>query len=617
MIVSLISADDSAFLGEYIMNDIKPDFNEGISISEEITQEVATKGISIAESISQTLELKRNGASQSVSHNIDLKIGDNTSFSTNDTTTFDATAIGSSIEKSVNATASYDNGVIQRSISAESSVKAGVPSSVEAKGKISHEMGNKFISIADSISGHAKSGLTESSIGVSHDTNVKVGKNVTFTGSDSTSAQANLNDASISRNISVAAKYENDYIEDQLSANAKQELSLNDGYTLSNGVEHQSGIKNVASVSQGVNQSMNFDGEKSSYTVEGNQKVKLGNDNVNVEQNSKMSTGVDSEGNVNYGGEMGVQKKVGGIETGTSVYANKSVGDDKESEDVGIKTKTGAQVSKGAKVTNETKVNSHHSSEFNSDENKTTYEDGADVTSKTRIEVDPQNASPIEIIAATIFNTQAAITESVMNEAMSYRDKTEVNHGEDNDAAESEAEEKLKEAQEETEKAEQELEQAQRELEESARELEKAQKELLEAQEELNEAKEENEKAIAEAEEAKQEYEEKQQAAEEAAATAEQSGEEADQKKAEEAQAEAEKAQENYEEKQNDVTKTQEKVQDAEHGVEAAESNLSEKVVDYGEKADNVMECQANYAEAQQRVREAEQAVEYARGMSQ
>ena len=534
------------------MSDINPNFNEGVSVSEKITQEINTNGISIAESIAQTLELKENGASQSASYDIDLKIGDSITFNASasaSTTTGDATTdnaadsdtnpdlnskiendelnveelatdtplqsvlnsplvegakfiatepdisiadilelvqpalqeanlipesiqqlkdsiarettthklgveasakvgdatftasdnssytsspFDQSFENHLNASAEYDNGFWYDKLNIESNIKGGRLGGFHADGKISHELGTKFLSLANSISGEFHTSAMGVSAKLANEGSINIGKNVTISGSDTTSFDANVDDVSLSRKLEGSAGYDNGVINGKVSANAEGKASINEGLVGSVGASHTAGINNVVSQTKEVSQKAIIKDGKTTTEVKGALKNQLGNDNVNINGSESVSAGVVSDGSTKLGVEKGAGVKAGPIEFGGSANVNKTVSEQEDKTEVGFKVNSGVQMTKGSKLTSEVKASSYSTEkketkeeskdnekgESKGSEQETVHEDGFNIETKTRIEVDYNKASGVEVAFAGAFNAVAATTEFFTNEAM-------------------------------------------------------------------------------------------------------------------------------------------------------------------------------------------------------
>ena len=422
------------------------------STSNETGVELSANGNSIATSVTQGQTNHAFGTTYTAGAEATVKAGD-TSIKASDNASFDSTFAGFSANNE--AAFSFDNGKWHDDLNLNGGVVVSPGFGGAAHGEFSHEFGTDLLSVTESITGHSAASIFGVDSSVAHETSAKIGKNVIITGSDTVSGTADFDDASISREIQASAGFDNGVINDKITATNNQTLSFNDGLSTTMGVEHESGINNLISVKRGVEQGVSFDGEKVSMNTDISNSVRLGNDDFNVEQSQKASMGVDSDGTVKYGGEVGASAKAGAFESGAKASANNEIGEDKEAEEVGVTTNSGVQVTQGAKITHETSFKAGHSTEKGED--STVEEDTMSVSTKTRIEVDYENATAVDIAAAAVFNTAAAITETIMNEVMKFSEKTEENdedEAEEADATQDEAESEKKDESEDKDKSE-------------------------------------------------------------------------------------------------------------------------------------------------------------------
>lgn len=212
--------------------------------------------------------------------------------------------------------------------------------------------------------------------------------------------------------------------------------------------------------------------------------TKVGNDNAYV----KTSNGQSTEFCPNsFGTEThyGVEAKAGPIEGGvkqSNSYANGTEenedGETVETETATQKTEvsSGVNMGNGVKVKNSVEV--EHSEKFSQGEESDVEESTTSISSKTRIEVDQEQAGKGVALMAGIFNATQAVNEAVLKEAFTMTETTEHSKGDDSEEnAENATEEEAEDIEKENAKQEAE---AETEAEAKAEEEEKSIQEQVE-----------------------------------------------------------------------------------------------------------------------------------------
>lgn len=175
--------------------------------------------------------------------------------------------------------------------------------------------------------------------------------------------------------------------------------------------------------------------------------TKIGNDDAYTKTSSGYSTkfGSGYSGVESY---HGIETKTGPVEYGakqTNSYTHKTE-ENKNGETVETETATqkneisgGVDVGNGVKVTNSVGV--EHSEKTSESKENYTEESTTSFSSKTRIEVDEEQAGKGAAVMAGIFNATQAVNESFLKEAFTMTETTEYSKGVDGeDASEAEGE---------------------------------------------------------------------------------------------------------------------------------------------------------------------------------